>query len=81
MSVRARLPRLGVLDIFAAIIASHPAAILSQRRKRSAPVHHDATLALLPPHLRDDLGLPPIPPEEPEHPGLARARLHGRNWS
>ena len=81
MSTTLRLPGLGLLGAFESLVLYHPAAALfGATRTRSAERVAEEALALMPPHLRDDLGLPPIPSQEPEHPALTKARTRGRNW-
>lgn len=80
MSATLRLPRLGLLDIFEGLLSSHPAAFLGTMRTRSTERLGQEALALMPPHLREDIGLPSLPSPEPEHPAIAKARSRGRNW-
>ena len=81
MSTTVRLPRLGLLEAFGSLVAYHPASTLfSTTRTKSAERSAKDALALMPPHLRDDLGLPPIPSQKPELPALTKARSRGRNW-
>jgi hypothetical protein len=60
-----RLSWLGLLDVFAGLIASHPAAMFDAIHKRRMDRDFEAALALMSSHLRDDIGLPPVPPQEP----------------
>ena len=80
MSATVRLPQLGLLQIFGDLVAFHPASVVGQVRTRSAERRAEEALAFMPPHVRDDIGLPPVPPTEPEHPAMTKARIRGRNW-
>ncbi len=81
MSTTLQLPRLGLLGAFESLVLYHPAAALfGAKRTRSAERAAEVALALMPTHLRDDVGLPPIPPQDPAHPALTKARSRGRNW-
>ena len=66
--------------LFDGLIRSHPASLLGAPQSRSARRDLDDRLARMPAHLRDDIGLPPAPPPEPEHPALARARRKASRW-
>jgi hypothetical protein len=61
-------------QVLEGLFAAHPAGLLGSSRFKAARRDTEEMLERMPPHLRDDLGLPPVPPEEPEHPALARAR-------
>ena len=81
MSTTLRLPRLGLLDAFESLVAYHPAVnLFGATRTKNAERSAEEALAFMPPHLRDDLGLPPISSQDPEHPALTKARSRGRNW-
>ncbi len=80
MSVTVRLPQLGLLRVFEDLFAFHPVSMVAQMRTRSAERRAEEALALMPPHLRDDFGLPPVSPTQPEHPAMTKARIRGRNW-
>jgi hypothetical protein len=80
MTATLRLPRLGLLDIFENLVASHLVSSLGSIRSRRAERQVEEGLALMPPHLREDAGLPPLPPQVPEHPAITKARSRGRNW-
>ena len=81
MSTTLRLPRLSLSHAFESLVAYHPASTLfgATRTKRTERSTKEA-LALMPPHLRADAGLPPSLSQEPEHPALTKARSRGRNW-
>jgi hypothetical protein len=82
MSTTLRLPRLGLLDAFESLVPYHPAvSLFGATRTKNVERSAEEALAAMPPHLRDDLGLPPIPSQEPEHPALTKARRRGRNWA
>ncbi len=80
MSATVRLPQLGLLQTIGDLVAFHPASVVGQVRTRSAERRAEEALALMPAHVRDDMGLPPVPPTEPEHPAMTTARIRGRNW-
>ncbi|HVG49797.1 MAG TPA: hypothetical protein VM899_16850 [Rubellimicrobium sp.] len=81
MSTTVRLPRLGLLEAFGSLLAYHPAStVFAALQTKNAGWSAEEALALMPPHLRDDLGLPPILSQKPEHPALTKARSRGRNW-
>ena len=80
MSAILRLPQLGLLNIFENLVASHPVGHFGALRTRSADRRAEEALTHMPPHLRDDAGLPPFPAHVPEHPALTEARRRGRNW-
>ena len=81
MSTTLRLPRLSLSHAFESLVAYHPASTLfGATRTKRTELSAEEALALMPPHLRDDLGLPPMPSQEPEHPALTRVRSRGRNW-
>lgn len=70
-----------LLDTFESLISAHPASMLGRSPStRSAERAAQEKLARMPAHLRDDLGLPPIPAPEPEHPALTRARNRASRW-
>ena len=75
-----RLPRLGLLRVFEDLVAAHPAAHFGAMQTRSAGRRTEEALALMPPHLREDAGLPPLVAPKPEHPAMTKARSRGRNW-
>ena len=75
-----RLQQFGLLEVFEGLATSRPFAFFGAAQTRTAEQRAAEALAFMPPHLRDDLGLPPAPSQEPEHPALARARNRGRNW-
>lgn len=75
-----RAPAGALAAVLDNLIRSHPASILGGSRSRAADRDLEERLARMPAHLRDDVGLPPIPPEEPEHPALARARRKASRW-
>ena len=80
MSTTLRLPRLGLFHLFEDLAAYHPAAHFGAMRTRSVQQYSEEALAFMPAHLREDAGLPPLAPEEPEHPAITKARSRGRNW-
>lgn len=60
--------------ILESLYAAHPAAVLGSWRSEAARRDVEEVLEELPPHLRHDIGLPPVPPQESEHPALAKAK-------
>ncbi|HVG46748.1 MAG TPA: hypothetical protein VM899_01230 [Rubellimicrobium sp.] len=62
------------------LIDSHPATYFGRRRSSSAARRAEQLLGQMPAHLRDDIGLPPDPAPEPEHPAIARARNRASRW-
>ena len=62
------------------LFRSHPAAVMGGLPTRSAQRRADEALAQMPPHLRDDLGLPPVQAARPEHPALTWARNRASRW-
>lgn len=61
-------------QVLESLYTAHPAALLGSSRAQAARRDIEEMLEHMPPHLRDDIGLPPVPPREPEHPAVARAR-------
>ena len=80
MSATFHLPRLGLLNVLEGLLDARPVAHFGAPRSRHAEGLDEETLALMPPHLRDDVGLPPLPQPKLEHPTITQARTRGRNW-
>ena len=74
-----RLQHLGLFDVFDELVASHPAAFFGAAQTRTTERRAAEALARMPSHLRADAGLPPLPPQEPEHPAMTKVRSRGRN--
>lgn len=81
MSVVLRLPRLGLFHLFGSLVTFHPVDLFGPMRTRSSKRRTEEALSLMQPHLREDLGLPPLAPPEPEHPAMTKARRRARNWA
>ena len=75
-----RLQQFGLFEVFDRFAASRPAAFFGAAQASTAERRAAEALALMPPHLRADAGLPSLPSQEPEHPAITRARIRGRNW-
>ncbi|TNC73719.1 hypothetical protein [Rubellimicrobium roseum] len=70
-----------VLGILMDVIHAHPASTMGRPGQgRGRGLAEEEILDHLPPHLRDDMGLPPVPPPEPEPPSVARARHRAARW-
>ena len=69
-----------LFSVLTYLVDSHPSAL---RGRRSSPAEMRRTKDMverMPAHLRDDIGLPPVPPTPPEHPAIARARRRASRW-
>ncbi len=80
MFALSRLQQFRLFHVFDGLAVSHAFAFRGIAGTRTAERRAAEALALMPPHLRADAGLPPAASQETEHPALTKARSRGRNW-
>jgi hypothetical protein len=69
-----------LFSVLTYLVDSHPSAVLGRGPSRTDMRRTEDLIEQMPAHLRDDIGLPPVPPPQPEHPAIARARHRACRW-